>query len=288
MVESLCQRNILVFLLSKALNFVESGCGKCQQKDCATCNSPLVTVRNEVAKVMFLHVSVILFGGVLSQNPLQVVSQHALQQVLWGVPVPGGSALAVPARGGGACSWVGGWSQGNPGGDPPTENRRLLLQTVCILLECILVISRNEVLAKVIFSQGGGWVSQHALQVSPGGCLVLGGCLQFWGGVSNFFWEGSLIFLGGVVSDFLGGLQLFLGGRVWLRGGGWGEVKGGPPNFFFEFFFYFCFLWGYTPPGTRHRNTVNVRPVRILLECILVYLLNLPVFNWISEWYTDD
>ena len=55
-----------------------------------------------------------------------------------------------------------------------------------------------------------------------------------------------------------------------------GEVKGGlrgdpPISFFFlQFFFDFCFLWGYTPPGTRHRNMVNVQPVRILLECILV------------------
>ena len=51
-----------------------------------------LTVRNEVAKVMFLHMSVILFmggvvsqhalqwGGVLSQYALQVVSQHAFQQ----------------------------------------------------------------------------------------------------------------------------------------------------------------------------------------------------------------
>ena len=46
MVESLCQRNILVFLLSKTVNFAESGCGKCQQKDGATCNSPLVYLLN--------------------------------------------------------------------------------------------------------------------------------------------------------------------------------------------------------------------------------------------------
>ena len=59
----------------------------------------------------------------------------------------------------------------------------------------------------------GGWVSQHALQVRSGGVL------QFFGGSPIFFW--------GVVSNFSGG--------VWLRG----EVKGGPPNFFFflEFLF---------------------------------------------------
>ena len=65
-----------------------------------------VTVRNQVAKVMFLHVSVILFTGegVLSQHALQVVSQHALQQgtllpdwgacsggcLLWGRSAPRG------------------------------------------------------------------------------------------------------------------------------------------------------------------------------------------------------
>ena len=88
-----------------------------------------------------------------------------------------------------------------------------------------------------------GWVGIPACLASQsrGGEV----CLQFFGGVSNF----------------LGGLQ-FSGG---LHFGG---VKGGPPNFFF---FDFWFLWGYPPPGTRHWNTVNVRPVRILLECILVY-----------------
>ena len=40
---------------------------------------------------------------------------------------------------------------------------------------------------------GGGWVSQHALQVSPRGGLVLGG-LQFFGG-SPIFW-GVLQFFG--------------------------------------------------------------------------------------------
>ena len=77
---------------------------------------PIITVRNEVAKVMFLHVSVILCTGggaipaciaggipaclaaglrgcVLSQHAFQVVSQHAFQQVSRGVPGPGGCLL---------------------------------------------------------------------------------------------------------------------------------------------------------------------------------------------------
>ena len=50
-----------------------------------TRNHNTVTVRNEVAKVMFLHVSLShsVHGGclgVLSQHALQVVSQHALQK----------------------------------------------------------------------------------------------------------------------------------------------------------------------------------------------------------------
>ena len=119
----------------------------------------IITIRNEIAKVMFLHVSVILFtgGGVLSQHALQVVSQHALEQgvpalgglllkgcllrgcLLWGGLLPGGCLLW-----GGACSR--GWGCLLEGGcllwgcvETPPESRQLLLQTVCILLECILV-----------------------------------------------------------------------------------------------------------------------------------------------------
>ena len=57
-------------------------------KPYTACNRRIFTVRNEVAKVMFLHMYVILFtgGGVLSQHALQVVSQHALQ---WGCLLPG-------------------------------------------------------------------------------------------------------------------------------------------------------------------------------------------------------
>ena len=81
----------------------------------------------------------------------------------------------------------------------------------------------------------GGWVSQHALQVSPGG--VSQHALQV--SSPNFFLEGG--------------------------------------NFFYDF----CFLWGYTsPPGTTHRNTVKVRPVRILLECILVVGYVYVGFTW--------
>ena len=88
---------------------------------------PIFTACNEVgAKVMFLHMSVILFmgGGVVSKHTLAVASQHALQQVsrggvsrstprgelrglAWGVssPTPGGVSRPTPwGRGIPACT----------------------------------------------------------------------------------------------------------------------------------------------------------------------------------------
>ena len=63
--------------------------------------SLIFTVRNEVAKVMFLHVSVShsVHRGVLSQHALQVVSQHALQ---WGGVLSSMHCRWYPL--GGACS----------------------------------------------------------------------------------------------------------------------------------------------------------------------------------------
>ena len=108
--------------------------GDTEKVSVAFSHAQLVTVRNEVAKVMFLHVSVILLtsggeggrlcypsmhcrwypsmpcrGCVLSQHALQVISQHALQQ---GVPAFEGvcsqRGCLLPGRGacsqGGACS----------------------------------------------------------------------------------------------------------------------------------------------------------------------------------------
>ena len=52
--------------------------------------------------------------------------------------------MGVPATGAGGLV-LGGWPapRGVPGGDPP---RWLLLWAVCILLECILVITENTAL----------------------------------------------------------------------------------------------------------------------------------------------
>ena len=108
----------------------------------------------------------------------------------------------------------------------------------------LIFTGRNEVLAKVIFlhlsvihSVHTGGVSQHALQVSPRGGIPA--CLA---GQSQ---EGGSPILGGS-PIFRGGLQFFRGSPIFFGG--------------LQFF----------GVGTRHQNTVNVRPVRILLECILV------------------
>ena len=153
---------------------------------------------------------------------------------------------------------------GGRGGRP---GRSLVLrpQNLAFFGPC-LITGRNEVLAKVIFLHlfvilfTGGWVGIPACLAgqSQGGGYPSMPCRSVPGGSGP---RGSPIFQGvGVwVSNFLGGSTI--GGA--LRG-----VKGDSPPFFD-----FCFLWGYPlPPGTRHRNMVNVWPVRILLECILVFL----------------
>ena len=90
------------------------------------------------------------------------------------------------------------------------------------------------------------------------GDLVPGGLQFFWGRCSIFRGEGA-------VSNFSGGLQFFGGSPIFqggvsnfLGGGGVSNFLGGSPIF----------------RGGLHRNTVNVRPVRILLECILVSNVN--------------
>ena len=128
---------------------------------CVQCFPPrtslIITVRKEVAKViMFLHLSVILFGGGVCYPsmhcrwyPSMPCSRGACSGgcLLRGVPASGGACFGgVPAPGGcllgrvcslkGAC-WGGGcllrgmWR--------PPDSRRLLLRTVRIPLECILV-----------------------------------------------------------------------------------------------------------------------------------------------------
>ena len=85
---------------------------------------------------------------------------------------------------------------------------------------------------------------------APGGCLLLRGCL-LWG-VSAL---GGVSAPGGVCSR----------GCVSAPGG--------------------CLLQGgvrQTPPGSRAQHTVNERPVRILLECVLVVPWLQCLFYWVT------
>ena len=99
---------------------------------------------------------------------------------------------------------------------------------------------------------GRGWGSPifGGFSNFSGGLQFLGGCLQFFGGVSNFF-GGLSNFSGGVV-QFFGGSPIFLVGVSPIFWGGCLQI------FFSEM--------------------VNARPVRILLECILVSVV-FPVEN---------
>ena len=111
----------------------------------------------------------------------------------------------------------------------------------------VVITGRNEVLAKVIFSQ--------ACVCPQGGVVCSRFCSNIPGGVGGYFF-GGVYFSGGY---FLGGV--FFGG-VFFRGGVffWGGIFLGG-----------YFLGGYFfGGGVLHQNTVNIRPVRILLECILV------------------
>ena len=106
----------------------------------------VITIHNEVAKVMFLQVHVCPRGGgvVVSQHALQVVFQHALQQVSDGGCYPSMhcrwiQACLVTGFQRGVC--LGGLVSEHALKQTPTlQERRLLLQMVCIPLECILVV----------------------------------------------------------------------------------------------------------------------------------------------------
>ena len=104
--------------------------------------------------------------------------------------------------------------------------------------------------------------------IFTGVCLSTGGgaCSKFSGGRGGIFW-------GGVPApNFRGG--------VFFRGGCLLQIFGGvpAPNFRGGYFSGGYFWGGGVPApnfrgGALHRNTVNVRPVRILLECILVTII---------------
>ena len=111
--------------------------------------------------------------------------------------------------------------------------------------ERLIFTGWNEVLAKVIFSQAcvilstgrGGGLGNIFTSVCHS--VHRGGVSEIFRGVSEIF---------GGMSEILGGVSEIWGVSKIFRGGFW-NFRGG---------------------GVLHRNTVNVRPVRILLECILI------------------
>ena len=119
-----------------------------------------------------------------------------------------------------------------------------------------------------VWSRGGS---------GPGGSPIFRGVWSpIFRGVSNFLggWVRGLQFFGG------GGLQFFRGSPI-FQGGGLQFFRGGGLHFFrgcgLQFFGGLQFSGGWSPIfrgapifGGSLRNMVNVQPVRILLECILV------------------
>ena len=120
----------------------------------------IITVRNEVAKVMFLHLSVILFtGGMVCLSACWDTTPR--EAPTWEAHPPPGSAHTPPGKHppGSTPSWEAHppgitpspWEAHPPGRTPslrgahppgrtPPPRRRLPLRTVRILLECILVL----------------------------------------------------------------------------------------------------------------------------------------------------
>ena len=109
---------------------------------------------------------------------------------------------------------------------------------------------QGNIFTSVCLSTGGGLV--------PGGLQFFRWGLQFLRGVSNFS--------GGGVSNFWGGWWCLVRGSPIFRGVSnfWGVWSGGVSNF--------SGVSNLGGSSSIFRNTVNVQPVRILLECILVYI----------------
>ena len=111
-----------------------------------------ITFRNEVVKVMFLHLSVILFtgggGGVPAPGRVcllgGVTCPPPSRYTPWaGTPPYTPLRAGTPPLGQIYPPWA-----GTPprAGTPPTPGRRLLLRTVRILLECILILCNAVIL----------------------------------------------------------------------------------------------------------------------------------------------
>ena len=106
---------------------------------------------------------------------------------------------------------------------------------------------QGNIFTGVCLSTGGGYLQIfRGVPFFGGGTSKFSEGVPFFGGVPPNFRGGA--FLGGVPPNFRGGTSKFSGGYL--------QIFGGVP------------FWGGVP-----QNTVNVRPVRILLECILVFFL---------------
>ena len=80
--------------------------------------------------------------------------------------------------------------------------------------------------------------------------VLFGGCMVLFGGHAWFYLGGHVWFYSGGAWFYWGVCMVLFGGHAWF-------YSGGGHAWFFQFFLI-------------QSDTVNERPVRILLECILV------------------
>ena len=112
---------------------------QCFSLSCREASYAIITLRNEIAKVMFLHVSVShsVHGGCYPSIHCRWYPSMPFSR---GCGIPACIAGGIPAcLAEGGCLLQGVCSRGmwRP---PAPESRRLLLRMVRILLECILIL----------------------------------------------------------------------------------------------------------------------------------------------------
>ena len=175
---------------------------------------------------------------------------------------------------------------------PQTKFAKVMFLQVSVILSrggaCVVARGRGGVCG----CSGGAYVVARGVHGCSGG--VVRGCSR--GGMHGFIWGHAWFYLGGHAWFYLGGCVWFysggvwfyleghawfyLGGCVWFYSGGVWFYLGGVHGFIWDghawFFQFFRIQW----------DTVNEWAVRILLECILVFMsesifMNVYLFNWI-------